>query len=79
MTRTSAFAELLREDVRLLSEANGLATEEAFFERVSDTITGSGEVDVLEYFHHRGTLQSGIRVDGWGGALLHKSHEGFIS
>jgi hypothetical protein len=67
MTRTSAFAELLREDVRLLSEANGLATEEAFFERVSDTITGSGEVDVLEYFHHRGTLQSGIRVDGWGG------------
>lgn len=67
MTRMPAFAEMLREDVRLLSEANGLATEEAFFERVSDTITGSGEVDVLEYFHHRGTPQSGIRVDGWGG------------
>jgi hypothetical protein len=67
MTRTPAFADMLREDVRLLSEANGLATEEAFFERVSDTITGSGEVDVLEYFHHRGTPQSGIRVDGWGG------------
>lgn len=41
--------------------------EEAFFQRVSDTITGSGEVDELEYFHHRGNPQSGIRVDGWGG------------
>lgn len=63
----ASFPELLREDVRLISEANGLSTEEAFFTRVSDTITGSGEVDILEYFHHRGTPQSGIRVDGWGG------------
>lgn len=61
------FALTLQEDVRLLSEANGLSMEEAFFARVSDTITGSGEVDLLEYFHHRGTPQSGIRVDGWGG------------
>lgn len=58
---------MLREDVRLLSEANGTSMEEAFFERVTDTITGSGEIDALEYFHHRGTPQSGIRVDGWGG------------
>lgn len=47
------FALTLQEDVRLLSEANGLSMEEAFFARVSDTITGSGEVDLLEYFHHR--------------------------
>ncbi len=41
--------------------------EEAFFQRVSDTITGSGEVDALEYFHHRGSTSSGIRIDGWAG------------
>ena len=67
MPETDEFALALREDVRLLSEANGLSMEEAFFSRVSDTITGSGEVDLLEYFHHRGSTQSGIRVDGWGG------------
>lgn len=58
---------MLREDVRLLSEANGLSMEEAFFQRVSDTITGSGEVDALEYFHHRGSTSTGIRIDGWAG------------
>jgi hypothetical protein len=67
MNEASDFPEMLREDVRLLSEANGLSMEEAFFQRVSDTITGSGEVDVLEYFHHRGSTSSGIRVDGWAG------------
>jgi len=67
MPEIDEFALTLQEDVRLLSEANGLSMEEAFFARVSDTITDSGEVDVLEYFHHRGTAQSGIRVDGWGG------------
>ncbi len=67
MSKIDEFALTLREDVRLLSESNGLSMEEAFFWRVSDTITGSGEVDVLEYFHHRGPTQSGIRVDGWGG------------
>jgi AIPR protein/abortive infection phage resistance-like protein len=67
MSDVTDFAEMLREDVRLLSESNGLSMEEAFFQRVSDTITGSGEVDVLEYFHHRGTQQSGLRIDGWGG------------
>lgn len=67
MAEATEFAGMLREDVRLLSEANGVSTEEAFFQRVSDTITGSGEVDELEYFHHRGTPQSGIRIDGWGG------------
>ncbi|MEM7599865.1 MAG: AIPR family protein [Verrucomicrobiota bacterium] len=67
MSEINEFALTLQEDVRLLSEANGLSMEEAFFARVSDTITGSGEVDLLEYFHHRGTTQSGIRVDGWGG------------
>jgi hypothetical protein len=41
--------------------------EEAFFARVTDTVTGSGEVELLEYFHHRGSPSSGIRVDGWGG------------
>lgn len=67
MSETDQYAEMLREDVRLLSEANGTSMEEAFFARVTDTITGSGEIDALEYFHHRGTPQSGIRVDGWGG------------
>ncbi|APX11372.1 AIPR family protein [Tateyamaria omphalii] len=67
MSETDQYAEMLREDVRLLSEANGTSMEEAFFARVTDTITGSGEIDALEYFHHRGTQQSGIRVDGWGG------------
>lgn len=67
MSEETEFSVMLREDVRLLSEANGLSMEEAFFQRVSDTITGSGEIDVLEYFHHRGSTQSGIRVDGWGG------------
>lgn len=67
MSEEDQYADLLREDVRLLSEANGTSMEEAFFARVSDTITGSGEVDELEYFHHRGTAQSGIRVDAWGG------------
>lgn len=67
MSETSDFSEMLREDVRLLSEANGLSMEEAFFQRVSDTITGSGEVDALEYFHHRGSISSGIRIDGWAG------------
>lgn len=70
MNEASDFPEMLREDVRLLSEANGLSMEEAFFQRVSDTITGSGEVDVLEYFHHRGSTSSGIRVDGWAGDPL---------
>ena len=67
MSQSAEFSKNLREDVRLLSEANGLSVEEAFFQRVSDTITGSGEVDALEYFHHRGSAQSGIRIDGWGG------------
>lgn len=67
MSEIDEFALTLREDVRLLSDSNGLSMEEAFFWRVSDTITGSGEVDLLEYFHHRGSTQSGIRVDGWGG------------
>jgi hypothetical protein len=67
MNDPSEFSEMLREDVRLLSEANGLSMEEAFFQRVSDTITGSGEVDALEYFHHRGSASSGIRIDGWAG------------
>ena len=67
MIDVDEYLRTLREDVRLQSEANGLSMEEAFFERVSDTVTGSGEVDVLEHFHHRGTPQSGIRVDGWGG------------
>lgn len=67
MNEASDFPEMLREDVRLLSEANGLSMEEAFFQRVSDTITGSGEVDALEYFHHRGSTSSGIRIDGWAG------------
>lgn len=67
MFEVTDFAAMFREDVRLLSEANGVSTEEAFFERITDTITGSGEVDALEYFHHRGSPQSGIRVDGWGG------------
>lgn len=67
MSDVDPYAEMLREDVRLLSEANGTSMEEAFFARVTDTITGSGEIDALEYFHHRGTPQSGIRVDGWGG------------
>ena len=61
------FLETLSEDVRLRSEAEGLSVEEAFFARVTDTVTGSGEVDLLEYFHHRGSSSSGIRVDGWGG------------
>lgn len=67
MGEASDFPAILREDVRLLSEANGLSMEEAFFQRVSDTITGSGEVDALEYFHHRGSTSSGIRIDGWAG------------
>lgn len=67
MSEDEQYADMLREDVRLLSEANGTSMEEAFFARVTDTITGSGEIDALEYFHHRGTSQSGIRVDGWGG------------
>ncbi len=67
MDEPSDFPAILREDVRLLSEANGLSMEEAFFQRVSDTITGSGEVDALEYFHHRGSTSSGIRIDGWAG------------
>ncbi|MDT0683416.1 AIPR family protein [Roseicyclus sp. F158] len=67
MGEDDQYADMLREDVRLLSEANGTSMEEAFFARVTDTITGSGEIDALEYFHHRGTQQSGIRVDGWGG------------
>ena len=67
MTKIIDYADMLSADVRNASEANGLSTEEAFFQRVSDTITGSGEVDVLEYFHHRGSMNSGIRVDGWGG------------
>lgn len=67
MSEDYQYADMLREDIRLLSEANGTSMEETFFARVTDTITGSGEVDTLEYFHHRGTIQSGIRVDGWGG------------
>ncbi|SLN51910.1 AIPR protein [Aquimixticola soesokkakensis] len=67
MTEDNQFADILREDIKLLSEANGTSMEEAFFARASDTITGSGEIEALEYFHHRGTPQSGIRVDGWGG------------
>lgn len=67
MSGVDQYSDMLREDVRLLSEANGTSMEEAFFARVTDTITGSGEIDALEYFHHRGTQQSGIRVDGWGG------------
>ncbi|MCY4301196.1 MAG: AIPR family protein [Aestuariivita sp.] len=67
MSEINEFILTLSEDVRLLSESNGLSMEEAFFWRISDTITGSGEVDLLEYFHHRGSSQSGIRVDGWGG------------
>lgn len=67
MNEASDFPAMLREDVRLLSEANGLSMEEAFFQRVSDTITGSGEVDALEYFHHRGSTSTGIRIDGWAG------------
>ncbi len=67
MSDENEFPAMLREDVRLLSEANGLSMEEAFFQRVGDTITGSGEIDALEYFHHRGTAQSGIRIDGWAG------------
>ena len=67
MSQSAEFSKNLREDVRLLSEANVLSVEDAFFQRVSDTITGSGEVDALEYFHHRGSAQSGIRIDGWGG------------
>lgn len=67
MNEATDFSEMLREDVRLLSEANGLSMEEAFFQRVSDTITASGEVDALEYFHHRGSTASGIRIDGWAG------------
>lgn len=61
------FLKTLSEDVRLRSEAEGLSMEEAFFARVTDTVTGSGEVELLEYFHHRGSPTSGIRVDGWGG------------
>ena len=60
------FLETLSEDVRIGSEANGLSIEEAFFARVTDTVTESGEVGLLEYFHHRGSPSSGIRVDGWG-------------
>ena len=67
MSDENQYADTLREDIRLLSEANGTSMEEAFYARVTDTITGSGEIDALEYFHHRGTQQSGIRVDGWGG------------
>ena len=36
MNEASDFPEMLREDVRLLSEANGLSMEEAFYQRVSD-------------------------------------------
>jgi hypothetical protein len=67
MDYDAQYEEMLRGDIRLISEANGTSMEEAFFARVTDTITGSGEIDALEYFHHRGTQQSGIRVDGWGG------------
>ena len=59
MSEGNEFPVMMREDVRLLSEANGLSMEEAFFQRVSDTITGSGEVDELEYFHHRARRNRG--------------------
>lgn len=70
MIDVDEYLAMLREDVRLQSESNGLSMEEAFFERVSDTVTGSGEIELLEHFHHRGTPQSGIRIDGWGGDPL---------
>ena len=71
MNDINSFAELLNLDVRNAAEATGLSNEEAFFQRITDTITGSGEVDNLEYFHHRGNSVSGIRVDGWGGDPRH--------
>ncbi|MDC0121553.1 AIPR family protein [Amylibacter sp.] len=71
MNDINNFAELLNLDVRNAAEATGLSNEEAFFQRITDTITGSGEVDNLEYFHHRGNSVSGIRVDGWGGDPRH--------
>ena len=56
----------LREEILRVADAEGIFTEDAFFQIASDLVTSSGEADELERASHRGAPGTGVRIDGRG-------------
>lgn len=66
MESTEEFYEELSQDLRTTAEADGIYTEDAFFDSVTDWLIDAGELDEAErsFFWRKST---GIRVDGYCG------------
>lgn len=62
------FQEILNE-----ADAAGQFTETVFFEKFCSFLTDAGELDTADRADYRGPLNSGIRVDGYGGDPINSS------
>ena len=68
MSELIEFHRDLIADIQGDADVQGLITTEAFFEKVTDLLTETGEIDEANRAYYEGAIgKSVIKVDGYGG------------